>query len=192
MASKQKLLKTLLWKNVDYCEYFRKNEAKTVIQPNIGSILHMIPKEEDKKLCEKEMVVVKIFRKIRGGNKGIIDRACLSKIISKEENIIWYDENALTVDFMLNNHGNWFRQSQLKKWELFWNEQLNSTNKEDSNSIYIDVKDNRDSWNSSVDTFSTSPNEFGSVININIDKNNNIPEKSSESITSLRIDLNKL
>jgi hypothetical protein len=117
-----------------------------VVKPEIGSILYRYenPKRCKSlngfgKSCESEktsdnqgqsidsqFVVTRISHKRRGDNKGIVDIAICSEIISIRRNQIYYNIPGFSFNIKLNNQAHWFNSDDLKRYTYSWDVPIES------------------------------------------------------------------
>ena len=105
--------------------YINAKKSLLIIKPVIGSIMSRYDKD---KKTHSDYVVIRVYSRKRGINKGVTDRIELSKIVKMQKTdlgtILEYDDNN-TIEFTLTNHGNWGRKSDeishIFQWDIIPN-----------------------------------------------------------------------
>ena len=116
--------------------YYQRNNIKTIIRPNNGSILsrksklvvsskNMFIDHDARHRNEQEevlFVVTDIRLKKRGNNKGIVDCVFLERIItiSESNDYVCYEKTKHPMVLALTNHGDWGDKTMTSEYDLYW------------------------------------------------------------------------
>lgn len=98
-------------------------DVHTIVKPTPGCVFARIDRSTG---MPASYVVVKTRQKKNGQNKGVIDAIFAKPIIkivrlNKSDVTVFYDNNDLSIDHQLTNHGNWWTGLELKSYEYHWN-----------------------------------------------------------------------
>nr|QBK90696.1 MAG: hypothetical protein LCPAC104_01950 [Pithovirus LCPAC104] len=143
-------------------QYFiYNNETLEIISPSIGCIIYRLDKNTK---TTKKFVVVNIYKRTTGQNKGIIDKIKLYPVNSIDGKKINYENVNYPIIFMLTNHGFWWRKELLKNYEFSWNKQSPRRTRSPSIPIIRDKIPSPNNWTGSLSPSSSSFPPFSSKL----------------------------
>ena len=98
--------------------YVRSSDNKTIVKPNIGSLLL---RKGKRSINDNALFVVKeLDHKKRGNNKGIVDTIILERVISIDDDIVKFAHSNHPLILLLTNHGDWWGKSLLRDYDFEW------------------------------------------------------------------------
>ena len=112
-------LKSIIHHNSDVQPFIYHNILQSIIKPNKGTILTLIPKDvvvEER----KHYVVIEIFKSKKGVNKDIISMIYLQPIHKITSSTLIYQHTTYPMILRLTNHGHWGIIKIREKYTFLW------------------------------------------------------------------------